>query len=62
MRFTIDLLPGINLYWRLVHDELRELEIQLRELVDKSFIQPSTTLLRSPSLLVRKKMDLETVH
>ena len=62
MRFTIDLLPGINLYWRLVQDELRELEIQLKELVDKSFIQPSTTLLRSTSLLVRKKMDLEIVH
>ena len=57
MRFAIELLQDINLYWRLVQDELRELEIQLKELVDKSFIQPSTTLWGNPSSLVRKKMD-----
>ncbi|XP_070682467.1 uncharacterized protein [Malus domestica] len=35
--------------------ELRELKIQLQELVDKGFIQPSTSLWGSPVLFVRKK-------
>ncbi|XP_070678235.1 uncharacterized protein [Malus domestica] len=44
VEFTIDLLP-----------ELRELKTQLQELVDKGFIQPSTSLWGAPVLFVRKK-------
>ncbi|KAM2828129.1 hypothetical protein PS2_033962 [Malus domestica] len=47
VEFTIDLLPStdpISLTpYRMAHAELRELKIQLQELVDKGFIQPSTS-------------------
>ncbi|KAM1121635.1 hypothetical protein ACFX19_003335 [Malus domestica] len=47
VEFTIDLLPGtdpISLTpYRMAPAELRELKIQLQELVDKGFIQPSTS-------------------
>ena len=43
--FTIDLLPGTDLIsltpYRMAPAELRELKIQLQELVEKGFIQPS---------------------
>ncbi|KAM2442196.1 hypothetical protein PS1_023335 [Malus domestica] len=35
--------------------ELRELKTQLQELVDKGFIQPSTSPLGAPVLFVKKK-------
>ncbi|KAM0981191.1 hypothetical protein ACFX2A_014551 [Malus domestica] len=47
VEFTIDLLPGTDplslTSYRMAPAELRELKIQLQELVDKGFIQPSTS-------------------
>ncbi|XP_068315025.1 uncharacterized protein [Pyrus communis] len=57
--FTIDLLLGTDLIsltpYRMAPAELRELKIQLQELVDKGFIQPSTSSWGAPVLFVRKK-------
>ena len=59
MEFTIDLLPGtdpISLTpYRMTSAELRELKIQLHELVEKGFIQPSVSPCGAPVLFVRKK-------
>ncbi|KAM1003288.1 hypothetical protein ACFX2C_003633 [Malus domestica] len=59
VKFTIDLLPGtdpISLTpYRMAPAELRELKVQLQELVDKGFIQPSTSPWGAPVLFVRKK-------
>ncbi|KAM2036177.1 hypothetical protein ACFX16_039170 [Malus domestica] len=59
VEFVIDLLPGTNLIsltpYRMAHVELRELKVQLQELVDKCFIQPSTSPWGAPVLFVRKK-------
>ncbi|XP_028953963.2 uncharacterized protein [Malus domestica] len=47
VEFTIDLFPGtdpISLTpYRMAPAKLRELKVQLQELVDKGFIQPSTS-------------------
>ncbi|PRQ51575.1 putative nucleotidyltransferase, Ribonuclease H [Rosa chinensis] len=57
--FTIDLLPGttpISLApYRMAPAELRELKIQLQELVDKGFIQSSVSPWGAPVLFVKKK-------
>ncbi|KAB2607777.1 S ribonuclease [Pyrus ussuriensis x Pyrus communis] len=59
MEFTIELLPGTNPIsltpYRMAPVELRELKVQLQELVDKGFIQPSTSPWGAPVLFVRKK-------
>ncbi|KAB2636644.1 S ribonuclease [Pyrus ussuriensis x Pyrus communis] len=59
MEFTIELLPGTNPIsltpYRMAPAELRELKVQLQELVDKGFIQPSTSPWGAPVLFVRKK-------
>ncbi|KAM1242836.1 hypothetical protein ACFX2G_035146 [Malus domestica] len=59
VEFTIDLLPGTNPIsltpYRMAPAELRELKTQLQELVDKGFIQPSTSPWGAPVLFVRKK-------
>ncbi|XP_068307415.1 uncharacterized protein [Pyrus communis] len=59
MEFTIDLIPGINPIsltpYRMAPAEFRELKVQLQELVDKGFIQPSTSPWGAPVLFVRKK-------
>nr|CBL94172.1 putative retrotransposon protein [Malus domestica] len=59
VEFSIDLLPGtdpISLTpYRMSHAELRELKIQLQELLDKGFIQPSSSPWGAPVLFVRKK-------
>ncbi|XP_070672600.1 uncharacterized protein [Malus domestica] len=59
VEFTIDLLPGtdhISLTpYRMAPTELRELKVQLQELVDKGFIQPSTSPLGAPVSFVKKK-------
>ena len=59
MEFTIDLLPGTDpIYltpYRMAPAELRELKIQLQELVEKGFIQPSVSPWGAPVLFVRKK-------
>ncbi|KAM2950428.1 hypothetical protein COP2_000033 [Malus domestica] len=59
VEFVIDLLLGTNLIsltpYRMAPAELRELKVQLQELVDKGFIQPSTSPWGAPILFVRKK-------
>ncbi|XP_070668685.1 uncharacterized protein [Malus domestica] len=59
VEFSIELLPGtdpISLTpYRMAPAELRELKIQLQELLDKGFIQPSSSPWGAPVLYVRKK-------
>ncbi|MCO6516618.1 MAG: hypothetical protein J6586_09040, partial [Snodgrassella sp.] len=59
VEFSIDLLPGtdpISLTpYRMAPAELRELKIQLQELLDQGFIQPSISPWGAPVLFVRKK-------
>ncbi|XP_070665252.1 uncharacterized protein [Malus domestica] len=59
VEFSIDLLPGTNPIsltpYRMAPSELRELKIQLQELIDKGFIQPSSSPWGAPVLFVRKK-------
>ncbi|KAM1286042.1 hypothetical protein ACFX2J_000134 [Malus domestica] len=59
VEFSIDLLPGTNPIsltpYRMAPAELRELKIQLQELIDKGFIQPSSSPWGAPVLFVRKK-------
>ncbi|KAM2519449.1 hypothetical protein ACFX1W_000071 [Malus domestica] len=59
VEFVIDLLPGTNpislTLYRMAPTELKELKVQLQELVDKGFIQPSTSPWGAPVLFVRKK-------
>ncbi|KAM2307855.1 hypothetical protein ACFX1S_030150 [Malus domestica] len=59
VEFAIDLLPGTNPIsltpYRMAPAELRELKIQLQELLDKGFIQPSSSPWGAPVLFVRKK-------
>ncbi|XP_068316274.1 uncharacterized protein [Pyrus communis] len=59
VEFTIELLPGTNPIsltpYRMAPAELRELKVQLQELVDKGFIQPSTSPWGAPVLFMRKK-------
>ncbi|KAM1798221.1 hypothetical protein ACFX12_032316 [Malus domestica] len=59
VEFVIDLLPCMNPIsltpYRMALAELRELKVQLQELVNKGFIQPSTSPWRPPVLFVRKK-------
>ncbi|KAM2950713.1 hypothetical protein COP2_000296 [Malus domestica] len=59
VEFTIDLLPGTDpislTSYRMAHAESRELKVQLQELVDKGFIQPTTSPWGAPVLFVRKK-------
>ena len=59
LRFGIELLPGsthvfIPLY-RMKPAELKELKIQLQDLVDKGFIRSSASLWDAPVLFVKKK-------
>lgn len=59
MEFTIELLPGTSPIsiptYRMAPAELRELKIQLQDLVDKGFIRPSTSPWGAPVLFVKKK-------
>ena len=59
VEFSIDLLPGTNPIsltpYRMAPAELRELKIQLQELLDQGFIQPSISPWGAPVLFVRKK-------
>ncbi|KAM2897602.1 hypothetical protein COP2_007226 [Malus domestica] len=59
MKFIIDLPPGTNPIsltpYRMAPAELRKLKVQLQELVDKGFIQPSTSPWGTPVLFVKKK-------
>ncbi|XP_070057137.1 uncharacterized protein [Nicotiana tomentosiformis] len=57
--FAIDILPDTQPIsippYRMEPAELRELKEQLRDLLEKGFIRPSTSPLGSPVLFVRKK-------
>ncbi|XP_070034802.1 uncharacterized protein [Nicotiana tomentosiformis] len=62
IKFAIDLLPDTQPIsippYRMVPTELRELKDQLRDLLEKCFIRPSTSPWGAPVLFVRKKDDL----
>nr|XP_011463527.1 PREDICTED: uncharacterized protein LOC105351276 [Fragaria vesca subsp. vesca] len=57
--FTIELLPGTapisQAPYRMAPTELKELKVQLQELVDKGFIRPSMSPWGAPVLFVKKK-------
>ena len=58
MEFTIDLALGIapisKAPYRMAPLELKELKIQLQELLDKGFIRPSVSPWGAPILFVKK--------
>ncbi|RVW21559.1 Retrovirus-related Pol polyprotein from transposon 297 [Vitis vinifera] len=59
VEFTIDLAPGTapisKAPYRMAPMELKELKIQLQELLDKGFIRPSVSPWGAPVLFVKKK-------
>ncbi|RVW97780.1 Transposon Ty3-I Gag-Pol polyprotein [Vitis vinifera] len=59
VEFTIDLVPGIGPMskapYRMAPVELKELKVQLQELLDKGFIRPSVSPWGAPVLFVKKK-------
>lgn len=59
VQFSIDLAPNTTPIskapYRIAPAELRELKIQLQELLDKGFIRPSASPLGAPVFFVRKK-------
>ncbi|KAL0540162.1 hypothetical protein IC582_024392 [Cucumis melo] len=59
IEFTIELLPGIapisQAPYRMAPSELKELKMQLQELVDKGYIRPSVSPWGAPVLFVKKK-------
>lgn len=59
VEFTIDLLPVVapvsRAPYRMAPRELQELKVQLQELLDKGFIQPSVSPWGAPILFVKKK-------
>ncbi|KAL0554138.1 hypothetical protein IC582_008052 [Cucumis melo] len=59
IEFTIELLPGTTPIsqapYRMAPSELKELKMQLQELVDKGYIRPSVSPWGAPVLFVKKK-------
>nr|GEU39831.1 putative reverse transcriptase domain-containing protein [Tanacetum cinerariifolium] len=59
VEFQIDLIPGATPVarapYRLAPSEMQELSNQLQELIDRGFIQPSTSPWGAPVLFVKKK-------
>ena len=59
VEFSIDLVPGTSLIsmapYRMALAELKELKVQLQELVEKGFIRPSVSPWGAPVLFVKKK-------
>jgi len=59
IEFSIDVLPDTQPIsippYRMAPTELRELKVQLKDLLDKGFIRPSTSPWGAPVLFVRKK-------
>ncbi|EOY32328.1 Uncharacterized protein TCM_040115 [Theobroma cacao] len=66
LEFPIDLLPGtapISIPpYRMAPAELKELKVQLQELVDKGFIRPSISPWGAPILFVKKKDALQSCY
>ncbi|KAL5788049.1 hypothetical protein ACOSP7_004998 [Xanthoceras sorbifolium] len=59
VEFVIDVVPGTSPVsiapYRMAPAELKELKIQLQELLDKGFIRPSVSPWGAPVLFVKKK-------
>ena len=59
IEFCIDVVPGTDPIsmppYRMAPAELSELKEQLQELLDKGFIQPSTSPWDAPVLFVKRK-------
>ncbi|WVZ76607.1 hypothetical protein U9M48_024571 [Paspalum notatum var. saurae] len=59
VEFAIELVPGTapasRRPYRMAPDKLKELKVQLRELLDKGFIRPSSSPWGCPALFVEKK-------
>ncbi|GJS12624.1 putative reverse transcriptase domain-containing protein [Tanacetum coccineum] len=59
VEFRIDLVPGVapvaRAPYRLAPSEMKELSVQLQELLEKGFIRPSSSPLEAPILFVKKK-------
>ena len=59
IKFAIDVVPGATpasiTPYRMAPVELKELKLQLQELLEKGFIQPSVSPWGSPVLFVKKK-------
>ncbi|XP_058192281.1 uncharacterized protein LOC131309701 [Rhododendron vialii] len=59
VEFSIDIIPGtapISMEpYRFAPAEIRELKVQLQELLDKRFIRPSTSPWGAPALFAKKK-------
>ena len=47
--------PISRVPYRMAPAELKELKVQLQELLDKGFIQPSVSAWQAPILFVKKK-------
>ena len=58
---SIEIVPGIapvsRAPYRMAPAELKELKVQLQELLDKGFIRPSVSPWGAPVLFVKKKDD-----
>ncbi|TYK07886.1 ty3-gypsy retrotransposon protein [Cucumis melo var. makuwa] len=61
VEFAIELEPGTvpisRAPYRMAPVELKELKVQLQELLDKGFIRPSVSPWGAPVLFVKKRMD-----
>jgi hypothetical protein len=59
IEFKIELQPGTSPIskapYKMSQEELAELKIQLKDLIDKDFIHPSSSLWGCPALFVSKK-------
>ena len=59
VEFSIDLLPGTGPIakapYRMAPAEMRELKVQLEDLLDKGFVRPSVSPWGAPVLFVKKK-------
>ena len=59
IEFAIDVVPGATLAsitpYRMAPVELKELKLQLQELLEKGFIRPSVSPWGAPMLFVKKK-------
>ena len=59
VKFSIELAPGVQPVsippYRMAPTELRELKVQLEDMLEKGFIRPSTSPWGAPVLFVKKK-------
>ena len=59
LEFTIDMVPGttpiFKAPYRMAPIELKELKVQLQELLDKGFIRPNVSPWGAPVLFMKKK-------